>query len=836
MKKSKKRIISFFLTIALMMTIAPPVFAASNHVYVRQVYGGGGKGDTPILNSFIELYNPTDAEVNLSSYVIDYNGTTVALTGTIPANGSYLITGAEETTTDEFLTLDLPPADQTTDLVISNKNYTIQLKQADEVVDAITAGDSDATKVSKQKSLLEKEDDTYDIIVWEKSSVQVDEAYVASYSPKNSMGETGNVHGSTSTDPEEPTDPQEPTEPQEPVAPEEPTYTPVVTSDVRVKGFYDDNASLKLELAGRYNSGAMNADGGSLEIVQYNPVNGFAYAVSGVKGKVIAVDLNGSLDGDKVVSLTGTEYDIKTLVNGFSYGDTTSVSISKDGTKLAAAIQAEDYAANGIVAIFKCNSDGSLELLTTQEVGVQPDMVKFVGNDTILTADEGEPRNGVNDVDPKGSVSIVKLNGNDTTVNTIYFDKYDTKRDELTAAGVLIQKGKVPSEDFEPEYIAVAGNTAYVSLQEANAIAVLDLNTQDFTGVYSIGFRDYGEIKIDLEKNDAIEFKNYEGVFGIRMPDGIDAVEIGGKTYVLTANEGDSRADWAGYDNEYENKTSPNNVTLGSKVVWFNSDMWDGLDSEQSYIFGGRSFSIYEVTPNGLNLVYDSGSTMEEVTAETIPSYFNTSNDKIALDNRSGKKGPEPETVIAGTVNGKNYAFVALERIGGIMVYDITDPANTTFVNYINSRDFATAIQGDVSPEGLCFISENDSKTGAPMLLSACEVSGTLAVYDLGYDKTNIDKPSTDNPNTDNPNTDNNNGGTGQGTTDNQGGTQDTTDKNNSGVNKVNTDKNNAASQTGVRTKAPKTGDSGNATLWALLALVAGVVMTAYIPKMRKKK
>ena len=133
-------------------------------------------------------------------------------------------------------------------------------------------------------------------------------------------------------------------------------YTPVVTSDERVKGFYNvyngENASLQMELAGRYNSGAMNADGGSLEIVEYNAKNGFAYAVSGVKGKLIAVDLNASLSGDKAAELGGTEYDIKSLVSadGFTYGDMTSVSVSPDGGTLAVAIQAEDYRETGVAA------------------------------------------------------------------------------------------------------------------------------------------------------------------------------------------------------------------------------------------------------------------------------------------------------------------------------------------------------------------------------------------------------------------------------------------------------------------------------------------------------
>ena len=180
-----------------------------------------------------------------------------------------------------------------------------------------------------------------------------------------------------------------------------------------------------------------------------------------------------------------------------------------------------------------------------------------------------------------------------------------------------------------------------------------------FTGVYPLGIQDYGKTEVDLQKNDKIDLKNYENVRGIRMPDGISTMNIGGKTYLLTANEGDSRADWDGLDNEYESKTSPTGgVTLDSKVVWFNASLWDGLDQSKAYVFGGRSFSIYEVTDAGLNLVYDSGSGFEEKTSEKISDYFNCSNDKISLDNRSGKKGHEPESVITGKVGNRVYAFI----------------------------------------------------------------------------------------------------------------------------------------------------------------------------------
>ena len=718
-----KRITAIILALMMFLTGAVTVSADTGEgtVFISHVYGGGGKGETPIANNFIELQNTGSTECDLTGYTLVYGEKTVDLAGnTIPAGGSFLITGAAETTTDELLSLDLPEADMTCNWVIDNKNYTIELKNSDSTVDTVTAAEDTEREVSKQKSLKHNADDTYEVIGWKKADNVVNAEYVAANSPKNSKGEAGKVHEASA----------EPVDPSEPAAP---SFTPVVTGDSRVQGFYNGAASLDLELAGRYNSEAMNADGGSLEIVDYNDANGFAYAVSGVKGKVIAVDMNENISGEKVKNLEGKEFDLKKAIEkaleGFTYGDITSVAVSPDGKHLAAAVQADANGDAGAAALFTCSNDGSIELVSAVRVGVQPDMVTFADDETILTADEGEPREGQSS-DPKGSVSIVKVSENEMTATPVYFDKYDSQRDELAAAGVLIQKGIDPSEDFEPEYIVVSGGTAYVSLQEANSIAVLDIASGEFTGVYPLGLQDYSKTKVDLEKNDTVELKNYDNVYGIKMPDGIAVKVIGGKTYVLTANEGDSRADWPGMDNESEGKTSPTgSVTLDSKVVWFNASMWDGLDDSKAYVFGGRSFSMYEVASDGLKLVYDSGSSLEEITAQKLPQYFNCSNDKISLDNRSGKKGPEPETVTTGVIDGKTYAFMAIERIGGIAVYDITSPAEAKFVNYINSREFDAAIQGDVSPEGLKFTSSTKGSDGKPVIMAACEVSGTLAVY-----------------------------------------------------------------------------------------------------------
>ena len=274
----------------------------------------------------------------------------------------------------------------------------------------------------------------------------------------------------------------------------------------------------------------------------------------------------------------------------------------------------------------------------------------------------------------------------------------------------------------------------------------MDLNSKAFTGIYSAGFEDYSKVAVDIDKKDKkYNAKTYDSLRGIRMPDGISMYQANGKTYLLTANEGDSR-EWGGEDadtgylNEDERnfgkeqksptgKITAENSGLTGKVVFFDSKDYDGLDDDKDYLFGGRSFTLFEVTDNGLTEVFDSGSDFEARTVAYLPDYFNCSNDDLTVDDRSGKKGPEAETVVTGQVGDKTYAFVTLERIGGVMMYDITNPAQAKFVNYINSRDFSADVAADDSPEGLKFIAADKSPTGKAMLLAACEVGGTVAAY-----------------------------------------------------------------------------------------------------------
>ena len=588
----------------------------------------------------------------------------------------------------------------------------------------------------------------------------------------------------------------------------------------KTTGEENGNASLDLTQEARYDAGMTNADGGVMEIVDYNTVTGWAYAVNGQTGNLTAIAVKDMADSESVDLLDGNDIDVKSIVEanceGFTYGDMTSVAVSADGTKLAAAVQAEGYADNGRVAVFTCNADGTLTFEQAYETGVQPDMVTFTPDDSrILTANEGEPREGYADgaVDPAGSVTVITV-ADGTAVN-VDFTAYDSneERQKLIDAGIVMKKDTVPSEDLEPEYIAAGNDTAYVTLQEANAIAVIDLDSLKVTGIYSAGYEDYSTTAVDIDKKDeAYNPAVYESLRGIRMPDGVALYSVDGVDYIVTANEGDSR-EWGDYLNEDERdfgdgQTSPTgkitaeNSGLTGKVVFFDSSDYDGLDSGLDYVFGGRSFTVFRADESGLTEIYDSGSDFEAKTAEYIPENFNCSNDDKSLDDRSGKKGPESESITVGTVGERTYAFIGLERVGGVMVYDITDPAETVYVNYINSRDFSEDIAGDDSPEGLCFIPAADSADGNAYLLAACEVSGTVAAYELTANNSGNPDDGQDPGNGQNPDD-------GQNTDD----TQDPTGGNGSG----------SGSQSGK--DAPKTGDSAFPILYgALIFAAAGTI------------
>jgi hypothetical protein len=165
----------------------------------------------------------------------------------------------------------------------------------------------------------------------------------------------------------------------------------------------------------------------------------------------------------------------------------------------------------------------------------------------------------------------------------------------------------------------------------------------------------------------------------------------------------------------------------------------DGIDAggnlAELFSYGARSFSIWDSKGQ---LVWDSGDALEQLTKRLYPLNFNASNDTNKRDNRSDNKGPEPEAVTIAKLWGRTYAFVGLERIGGVAVYDIGNPRAPQYVTYVNNRNFKATdkeLEGgmglDLGPESVVIIEQQDSPTGEPLMVVANEVSGTVSVFNI---------------------------------------------------------------------------------------------------------
>ena len=484
-----------------------------------------------------------------------------------------------------------------------------------------------------------------------------------------------------------------------------------------------------VEYLSSYSTGYTDPEGGVAEIVKFNKENNCMYLVSGKTQTldIVKVHEDGSTELVKKVDIAALG-----TANGFSAGDITSVDVNTGRDLVAIAVQNADYTDNGVIVTL----DYEGNFVAKYEAGVQPDMVTFSPNgNCILSANEGEPREGYEATDPMGSVTVVDLNSK--TVQTITFETFDSSRAQLVENGVLLKSGAAPSVDLEPEFIAVSSDckTAYVTLQENNAVAALDLTSGTWKYVKGLGFKDHSAEgnALDLDQDGKIDIRN-EAVYGVYMPDGISVVTIGGKDYLITANEGDAR-EWGDYENIDSDKlVLSDGEKAGKKIEYLDTSKTDGLESGKTYILGGRSFSIWNA--DTLKQVFDSGDDFEVITAAEFPEHFNSGHDEAGLDKRSHKKGVEPESVSVLETNGKIYAIVGLERMGGIMVYDISDPDKAVYADYLNVRGFSETVTdldclGDLGPEGICTISAEDSPTGNAMILVANEISGTVTVAQI---------------------------------------------------------------------------------------------------------
>lgn len=457
------------------------------------------------------------------------------------------------------------------------------------------------------------------------------------------------------------------------------------------------------------------------------------------------------------------------------YGiDVTSVACNKKGVFAISVIDSNGKTNPSNIVFLDINGN----YINKVKAGANADHVIFTPNGLkLLVANEGEPNVGYT-IDPEGSISIIDLasgiaNITQANVQTAGFTAFNspTVIDSKIRifgkiqSGTTFSRNSTVAEDLEPEYIAISDDntTAWVTCQENNALAVVNINTATVTSLLALGYKNHRLAGNGLDPSDRDGASNTAlakidtfPVFGMFLPDGISHFKAGNQSYLVTANEGDARADYGTANNE-ENRvadvtyvldstkfggaagvaaikanTALGRLTVSNRTGDFNND--GKIDS--IFCFGARSFSIWNGTTGAL--VWDSKDEIEQKVKSMFPANFNTGHTTNALDDRSDNKGPEPESVTVGKILDSTYAFVALERIGGIMIYNITIPTAPYFVQYINTRNFSVtpsqanlASVGDLGPEGIVFIPRNESPNGKDMIMLSNEVSGTVALFQI---------------------------------------------------------------------------------------------------------
>ena len=559
----------------------------------------------------------------------------------------------------------------------------------------------------------------------------------------------------------------------------------------------DANAALSLKLVGSTPAIAENFDESAAEIVAYHAASKTAFLVNSNSKAVDVVSLD-DVTAPTITLTLDVAGDVETAVAELSDGDLGGVnSVDVYGDHMAVAIEADTKQDTGYVAFY--NVDGTF--ISAVAAGALPDKVGFSPDGKYaVVANEGEP-NGDYSVDPEGSITVIDVSvGFDFLLPaTAHFRDFNAGGSKTLTGPVRISaKGESVAQDLEPEFIAFSddSSTAYATLQENNAVAVIDLASAEVETILGIGFKDYGlpGNEIDASNKDGGVNLNSWSIFGTYMPDGFDAYSVNGTSYLVTANEGDGReyltdaadeADCAaqggflfddgdcfhyldeirvkdldssqftedlvaklGADFQDQDKLGRLKIitdlgledpsacstlaTTGQPIAFPDETPVAGCVYENLYSFGSRSFTIWDLSTG--RPVFDSGSDFERITAQQLGGSFNASNDSNEGDDRSDDQGPEPEAVEIATINGNTFAFIALERVGGVMVYNITNPQNAKFVQYINPRDFTVDddaveanLAGPLGPEDIKFIMQDDEM----YLLVSNEVSGTLSVYSV---------------------------------------------------------------------------------------------------------
>ncbi len=564
----------------------------------------------------------------------------------------------------------------------------------------------------------------------------------------------------------------------------------------------DENhtGALTLSVVDTYVSGN-DFDTASAEIVSYDACSDRLYVVNAEDQTVDVLALATTTSAP----MKESTIDLAAAASaaGIEIGAANSVS-ARQGL-VAVAIEAATKQDAGLIALYRSDT---LELLGTYTAGALPDMVTLSDDARyILSANEGEP-NGDYSRDPEGSVTIVDLKkgfgADDAVVSQVTFTDFNTdgSRAAEMPAGVRLAgpEGTTVAQDLEPEYLTLDkdADTAWVALQENNAFAIIDVKKAQVTSFVALGTKSWAEAELDASNKDDLagNFASYSQLVGLYMPDTIASIEIDGETYILSANEGDGREyiyettqqacdnaghTWDGddfapggddedadaYANEEDDCISFTDEARGGDIydlVDAAHPLKDALDDNDqlkrlkvindfdSYAadapvisYGARSFSVWNAQGQ---LVSDSGDTIAEKVYEADADHFNSTNDENgSADDRSDDKGTEPEAIEVAQIGDRYFAFVGLERQGGVMVFDITDPAAPVYQSYLNNRDFTAGVcetvdgtecdddtyntaAGDLGPESIDYF----TREGAHFIAVGNEVSGTTTVYRINFE------------------------------------------------------------------------------------------------------
>jgi Choice-of-anchor I domain len=551
-------------------------------------------------------------------------------------------------------------------------------------------------------------------------------------------------------------------------------------------------ARIELRTAGTYRGGYNNASASSG--VAYDAKTQRLFVANGATQSIDVVNLGGGVvDAYRPQRLT-KECSINVANPGLpspSSGYTPfNVALRKDGIFVVVLQDREDATRQGLVAFYNARGDCSAPPLSVISVGFMPARASFtLDGKYLLVTNEGEPSQDYL-TDPLGSVSIIGLGRGiaGATATEVTFEEFDPLKEWLIGRGVritgldfstpeLLDTTSV-ARDLEPEGIAISPDSriAWITLPENNAVAVLDVRDGKFLTIRSFGYKDYGVEGNGLDPTDNdgpppnIQTWRIRGMY---MPKQVAiAAPVGFPVFVYP--DRGVRRNLAVFGDEIRLSGMPNvekppgvlrdldpaffppgdPATLALrhlqlKVSWVDGDSNGDGYLEHIYAFGGRSFSIR--SPDN-RLIFDSGDDFEQVTAQAWRDtngyfLFNTPDDENRFDDTSDLRGPEPVSVATGRIGVRTYAFIGLERVGGVMTYDITNPFRPVFQHYINNRNFALNPKdgegvcakrqpetgecpnvGDQSAQEIVFIGARESPMGAPLLIVSNVTSGSATI------------------------------------------------------------------------------------------------------------